>query len=419
MARRRIREFDAKQIISQHLGPINGKTLSFQGALVENLEELNDLPRKYPSLVTMRLVAKPDQLFGKRNKYNLVRLNVTFDEAKKFIEEHYDKEMVIEGIRGKLTTFLIEPYVPHTHEYYLAFRSERNHDTVFFSATGGVDIEKEWDKVISFEIPTLRKLQPLALKALPTNFPNKDLILSFMESLFALYQKADFTYLELNPFTIDNQETIHLLDTVAEVDDRAEFKNGKIWGELLFPKEFGKKSFPQEEYIEDLDNKSGASLKLTLLNPQGRIWNILSGGGASIIYLDAIANFKKADEIANYGEYSGNPTTQEAYEYAKTILGLVCKEAHPQGKVIFIAGGIANFTDIRATFTGVIRALEEFQEELRKGKVKIYVRRGGPHYKEGLKLMEDLGKRCNLAIEVFGPQTHLTQIVPKALEQIS
>ena len=40
----------------------------------------------------------------------------------------------------------------------------------------------------------------------------------------------------------------------------------------------------QEAYIAELDAKSGASLKLTVLNPLGRIWTMVAGGGASVIY---------------------------------------------------------------------------------------------------------------------------------------
>ena len=40
----------------------------------------------------------------------------------------------------------------------------------------------------------------------------------------------------------------------------------------------------QEAYIHELDNKTGASLKLTVLNPLGRIWTMVAGGGASVIY---------------------------------------------------------------------------------------------------------------------------------------
>lgn len=57
-----------------------------------------------------------------------------------------------------------------------------------------------------------------------------------------------------------------------------------------------------------------------------------------------------ASELANYGEYSGAPSEQQTYEYAKTILSLMVKEKHPDGKTLIIGGGIANFTNVAATF---------------------------------------------------------------------
>jgi succinyl-CoA synthetase beta subunit len=74
-----------------------------------------------------------------------------------------------------------------------------------------------------------------------------------------------------------------------------------------------------------MDEKSGASLKLTVLNPKGRVWTMVAGGGGSVIYTDTIVDLGYRDELANYGEYSGNPTTDLTYEYAKTILGLMTR----------------------------------------------------------------------------------------------
>lgn len=34
--------------------------------------------------------------------------------------------------------------------------------------------------------------------------------------------------------------------------------------------------------------QTGASLKLTILNPAGRIWTMVAGGGASVIYADTV-----------------------------------------------------------------------------------------------------------------------------------
>jgi len=75
----------------------------------------------------------------------------------------------------------------------------------------------------------------------------------------------------------------------------------------------------EEAYIQKLDGSTGASLKLTVLNAEGRIWTMVAGGGASVVYSDAIAAHGYANELANYGEYSGAPTEGQTYEYAKTI----------------------------------------------------------------------------------------------------
>jgi succinyl-CoA synthetase beta subunit len=58
-------------------------------------------------------------------------------------------------------------------------------------------------------------------------------------------------------------------------------------------------------------------------------------------------------------------------------------------QVLIIGGGIANFTDVAETFKGIVKAIRHFQERLRMHKVKIYVRRGGPNYQEGLRAMRE------------------------------
>ena len=42
--------------------------------------------------------------------------------------------------------------------------------------------------------------------------------------------------------------------------------------------------------------------------------------------------------------------------------------------------GIANFTDVAKTFTGIIRALREEVHILLEHSVSVWVRRGGPNY---------------------------------------
>ena len=70
----------------------------------------------------------------------------------------------------------------------------------------------------------------------------------------------------------------------------------------------------------------------------------------SLLSSDTICDLGGAKELANYGEYSGAPSEQQTYEYAKTILSLMTAEIHPDGKILIVGGGIANFTNVAATF---------------------------------------------------------------------
>jgi hypothetical protein len=45
------------------------------------------------------------------------------------------------------------------------------------------------------------------------------------------------------------------------------------------------------------------------------------------------------------------------------------KERDERGKILLIGGGIANFTDVAATFTGLIKALEIFRDDLKANHV--------------------------------------------------
>lgn len=97
-----------------------------------------------------------------------------------------------------------------------------------------------------------------------------------------------------------------------------------------------------------------------------------------------------ASELGNYAEYSGAPNEEEVLQYARVVIDvrnkicipvvniynfllmylscktlspwhLQCATTDPDGRkrALLIGGGIANFTDVAATFNGIIRALKE------------------------------------------------------------
>lgn len=283
------------------------------------------------------------------------------------------------------------------------------------------------------------------LKKVPKGIHN--VLIDFIARLYAVYVDCQFTYLEINPLVvIPNKDAtsaeVHFLDLAAKLDQTAEFECGVKWAiargpaalglpsassasgkvtvdagpPIDFPAPFGREMSKEEKYISDMDAKTGASLKLTVLNANGRIWTLVAGGGASVVYADAIASAGFVSDLANYGEYSGAPTETQTYNYAKTVLDLMLRAPmHPEGKVLFIGGGIANFTNVASTFKGVIRALRDVAPVLNEHKTQIWVRRAGPNYQEGLKNIKSAAEELQLNMHVFGPEMHVSGIVPLAL----
>merc|ERR1719394_744040 len=84
-------------------------------------------------------------------------------------------------------------------------------------------------------------------------------------------------------------------------------------------------------------------------------------------------------------------------------------------KYLFVGGGIANFTDVNATFTGLVKAIGEYKEELLEHRVQIWVRRAGLNHIEGLKNIKTKVTAMELPIKVYGPESPATLIVPMAL----
>lgn len=294
------------------------------------------------------------------------------------------------------------------------------------------------------EYPSNEEIATTLLKKVPKGVHN--VLVDFITRLYAVYVDCQFTYLEINPLVVipnsdGTSADVHFLDLAAKLDQTAEFECGVKWAvarspqalgmtattsngkvnidagpPMEFPAPFGREMTKEEAYIAELDAKTGASLKLTVLNPLGRVWTLVAGGGASVVYADAIASSGFADELANYGEYSGAPTESQTFHYARTVLDLMLRApVTPEGKVLFIGGGIANFTNVASTFKGVIKALREFSTLLLEHNVQIWVRRAGPNYQEGLKNIKAVGQELKLNMHVYGPDMHVSGIVPLAL----
>ena len=178
-----------------------------------------------------------------------------------------------------------------------------------------------------------------------------------MTRLYSAYVDLHFAYLEINPVIVLDDGSIHYLDTAAKLDQTAEFIrgpsgllspetpafttpqvhnnpttrleqtvvhpwSGPLLSDAISPRR--KVCYSLEinwntshacfiAYIQKSDASTVASLKLTVLNSNGHVWTMVAGGGASVVYADAIAAVGFAHELANYGEYSGAPSEGQTY----------------------------------------------------------------------------------------------------------
>ena len=444
MAQKAIREYDAKSILAKHWDKyFPNFTYAYETVMVQNGSELKELAKEKAWLNEKTLVAKPDMLFGKRGKNGLVLFkdqkpgDVRLEKAASWIDEKAkDKQEVYFAFDGDtpagapsvdfLTHFVVEPFTPHeqAEEYYISATVVGDEDVLYMSAEGGMEVEEGWEEKVtevSFKITESEEEIAEKIRAnVPADVAEKDkaAFAEFAIGFFKAYRELNFAYLEINPFVMQGNK-IELLDMVAKLDDTAGFMMTEAWGDVEYPTAFGmEEKSPEVLAVEEADAKTGASLKLTLLKPDARIWTMVAGGGASVVYADTIADLAGIDDLANYGEYSGGPTTGETKFYAETLLDLMTRKKDPQGreKILIIGGAIANFTDVAKTFTGIIQAFEEYADKMKEVGVKIYVRRGGPNYEKGLKDIKEAADRLGLWIDVYGPETHVTDIVRMAVE---
>lgn len=161
MARKKIREYMAKLLVLKHLNKYASGVSLDEGikrlgsVMITDATNFRHFRQETPEFSTSDLVVKPDMLFGKRGKHNLVLVKKDLDACEKWIYERMDQEVQVGPVKGKLTHFLIEKFVPHKDEYYLALTTDREGTQIRFSVAGGIEVEENWDKVKTLSVPLL------------------------------------------------------------------------------------------------------------------------------------------------------------------------------------------------------------------------------------------------------------------------
>lgn len=374
MARVKLSEFAAKSLlVSDYKGV--AIRLSSLDADTQKLDEQT------------QYIVKVDQGIKKRGKQGLIRLDVTKNDIASAVRELAEKGF---------SCFIAEPMFAHddTEERYVSFERTRGGISVQYSEHGGVNVEEKPYSVSTYDPQSV---------PLPHDFTAH--VLSVMDT-------QHMSFVEINPLVVRGEQCF-LLDAAVLVDSAGEYVADWTENDIVEPHV----PSDSEAAIAEMNQNSPAAFSFRVLNPDGALWLLLSGGGASITIADEAMNQDKADLIGNYGEYSGGPTSEESYLYTKHVLEEAFRSNAP-AKAVIIAGGVANFTDVKKTFKGVIQALDEVADKLREQQIKVYVRRGGPNETEGLSMMTKFLNDNQLFGSVHGSDVLLTDVVTEALEYV-
>jgi ATP citrate (pro-S)-lyase len=333
-----------------------------------------------------KYILKVDEFVKRRGKKGLIRKDIqTNEEIDQFLAE-----------KKEYSNFVLEAQIGVVYEKYFCIYMKNGKKQYIFHHQGGVDCDPNIGGILADSISGLGIILPG--------------IGPILEKLEVMFDQIDANYLEVNPLVMDSAGNWIPVDFAVKVDSCGLLFWDRKHLSYMDDRKESAGSDPTEAKIRKLDESSGASLKFKKLNKDGNILTLIAGGGASVLFTDAIVNRGMAGNLYNYGEYSGNPSFDETYAYCSLIFeDWLLNNA--KDRILIIGGGISNFTDVAQTFKGIIRAIEDSRVSFLEKGVRVFVRRGGVNEAAGLKMIREKLELWGIPIVVKGTEYPITQII--------
>ncbi len=293
---------------------------------------------------------KAQVLQGRRGKSGLVRRAGSIEEAQTIVQA------IREAIRSTPCAGLwCEPETPHQAQWLVACDIDRERGAlrVSYSSDGGMSVAQASTQTVAAAEDWERVDVPTSVK-------------SVLQSLHAAMTPHDALSMEINPLAVLEDGSCVALDAKIELDDAAWFRHPE-WSSLASVALANTaKSERERAYLALLQEAGHRGTLGRYVELDGDVAVILSGGGASLVAMDALMH--AGMRPANYLESSGNPDPDGVRKAARIVF------SKPGIRAVWIAGSFANFTDIQATVMAVLSALEEHQS-----RIPVVVRRDGPN----------------------------------------
>ena len=348
------------------------------------------------------VVAKVQVLSGKRAKGGGIKVCTTEAQLTSFAKENFGKNFQGEEVRFITLAEKIEI----EKEFYISitYDTEKKIPFLLFCEEGGVDIEevkaKDPEKILRVDInPVVGPSQ----KDLEKIFPKETNFSDFVFRLWDVFRKYDLRLCEVNPLAQSGKKLI-AVDAKVILDDSGlarhkniEFLEKGAVSATPTQRELAAKKIDAEDYR--------GSAGSTFIEFDGDIAVLASGGGASLLVMDALLAF--GAKPANYTEYSGNPPREKVDKLTEITLGREGLSG------CLVAGAYANFTDIYETLAGFADGLLKIKQ---KPAYPIVVRRGGPRQEEAYEMLEKFAKKEGFDFHLFGPDTPISTACKKMAE---
>lgn len=289
-------------------------------------------------------------------------------EAKNAIDNLLSKTMRGERVKK----VLVEQKINATAEYYASFSYSTDHRSPVLAVTssGGTGTKKAH----VFSVDMIGGLQSFFIRSalVRAGFPFADVnaLLPIIKNLWNCFIGEYALLAEINPLMKTADGKFVAADAKIILDDE--------------------KIKPGERRFIDMD---------------GDIAILASGGGASLLNIDALLKF--GGRPANYTEYSGNPPKVVVRDLTKRVL------AREGLKGLWVIGGTANFTDIYETMVGFIEGLREVKP---KPTFPIVIRRDGPRQKEAFAMLRDVAKKEGFRFAIFDGKTSMAESAKRMVQ---
>ncbi len=372
-----IHEYQAKSLFAQNGVPVP------EGYLAHNSTEAEFAMRRLGVKVA---VVKAQVHAGGRGKAGGVKLVKSPEECGEVAAKMLGMRLVTPqtGAEGKIVhKVYIEAGSEIDKEYYLSMLVDRETASVaiMFSTEGGMDIEevaaKHPEKIVTVRVDPTVGLKPFHLRTLSYAMRlspevSKELH-SFVDKLYKMFIKYDYSLLEINPLVVAKQGKLLALDGKMNFDDNALYRHKDI--EAM-------RDFSEEDPREVAASKYG----LNYIGLDGNIGCLVNGAGLAMATMDIIK--LNGGSPANFLDVGGGATKEMVTNAFKILLS----DSKVKALFVNIFGGIMR-CDVIAD--GVIAAAREIGV-----KVPVVVRLEGTNVELGRKMLQESGLRLLAATDM-------------------